>query len=62
LFENLLRKFNFNYNRTRIKGALREDQFTFFITSRSFLLRMGNQTTVVEKIETHISCSETLYI
>jgi len=27
---------------TRITGALPEDQYTFLIISRSFLLRMGN--------------------
>jgi hypothetical protein len=41
-FENLSRKFMFHYNRTRIKGTLREDKCTFSIISRSVLLRMKN--------------------
>jgi len=41
-FENLLRKFKFHQNRTRITGALREAHCTFFIMSRSCLLRMRN--------------------
>ena len=39
-FENLLRKFNFHWNPTRITGTLYEDQYTFFIISHSVLLRM----------------------
>jgi len=51
--KNLLRKFNFHENQTRLNGTLHEDQCTFFI-SLLFLLRMRNVfTTVVEKIETH---------
>ena len=30
-FENLSRKFRFDWNRTRILGTLREDQYTFFL-------------------------------
>ena len=41
-YENLSRKFEFHYNRTIIKGTLHEDKYTFFIISRSFLLRMRN--------------------
>jgi hypothetical protein len=41
-FKNLFGKFNFNENLTRIKGTLHEDQYTLFIISRSFLLRMRN--------------------
>jgi len=41
-FENLSRKFNFYYNRTRIKDTLHEDQYTFCIISRSVHLRMRN--------------------
>jgi len=33
-------QFKFHYNRERIKDTLHEDQSTFSITSRSFLLRM----------------------
>jgi hypothetical protein len=39
---------------------LHEDQYTFFMVSLSFLLRMRNLSgKVVEKIKTHISCSVT---
>jgi len=39
-FENLSRKFKFHYNRTRITGTLRDDQYTLMIISRSILLRI----------------------
>jgi len=42
LFQNLSRKFRFHYNRTRINDTLHEKPYTFFIISRSFLLRMSN--------------------
>ena len=41
-FENLWRCFNFHENLTKITGTLHEDQYTFMIISRSFLLRMRN--------------------
>jgi hypothetical protein len=41
-FGNPLRKFKFYYNLTRIPGTSNEDQYTFFIISRSILLRMRN--------------------
>jgi hypothetical protein len=41
-FENLSRKFNFHQNLTRITGTLHKVQYTFLITSRSFLLTMRN--------------------
>jgi hypothetical protein len=41
-FHNLSKKFDFHNNLTRITGTLHEDQFTFSIISRSFLLRMRN--------------------
>ena len=41
-FENLLRKFKIHYNLTTTTGTLHEDRYTFFIISRSFLLRMKN--------------------
>jgi hypothetical protein len=41
-FQNLLRYFKFHQNRTRIKGTLHEDHYTFFIISRSVLLRIKN--------------------
>jgi len=38
-----------------MKGTLHEDQYTFFIISCSFLLRMRNVADkFVEKIKTHI--------
>ena len=41
-------------------GTTREDQYTFLIISRSFLLRMRLlQTNVTEKIKTHILFSVT---
>jgi hypothetical protein len=41
-FENLLKKFKFHYKLTNITSTLHEDQYTFVIISRSFLLRMTN--------------------
>jgi hypothetical protein len=41
-FENLLRKFELDYNLTSITGTLHEDQCTCVIISRSVLLRMRN--------------------
>jgi len=39
---------------TRTTGSLHEDQNTFYIVSRSFLLRIRNVSeAVVEKIKTH---------
>ena len=49
-FENLSRKCEFQCNRTRIKGTLREDQCTIFLISRSLLPRMRNVS--------HKSCRE----
>jgi hypothetical protein len=40
--ENLPRKFKFHYILTTITGTLHEDRYTFFVISRSVLLRMGN--------------------
>ena len=40
--KNLSRKFMFRYNQTIITGTLREHQYTFFIISHLFLLRMWN--------------------
>jgi hypothetical protein len=37
-FENLSINFKFHYSPTRTTGTLREDQYTFLIISRSFLL------------------------
>ena len=40
------------------KGTLHEDQYTFFITSRSNLLKIKTfQTNVVEKMKVQTSCS-----
>ena len=41
-FQNLLRKINFRWNQKRKNGTSHEDQYTFFITSRSFILGMRN--------------------
>jgi hypothetical protein len=40
LFENLLRKFNFRWNPTRITGTLHEEVFTFTTVSRWILHKM----------------------
>jgi hypothetical protein len=40
--KNLSWKFKIHWNRRRIKDTLHEDQHTFFIISRSVLLRMRN--------------------
>ena len=46
--------------RTRIKGTLREDQYTFSIISRSFLLRMRKCFRQnLQRISKHILCSVT---
>jgi hypothetical protein len=44
IFRNLSRKFEFYQQRTRTSGTLQEDQYnlTFFIISRTVLLRMRN--------------------
>jgi len=43
-------------------GSLQEDQCTFFVISCSVLLRMKNVSVkVVEKVETHVWCSVTLF-
>ena len=39
-FENLSRKYNFNWNLSRIAGIVLEDLYTFLIMSRSVLLEM----------------------
>jgi len=49
-FENLKRKFRFDYNVTETEGTLREDQYTFFVSSHSILLTIF-QTKFVEKIK-----------
>ena len=41
-WKSVEKKLKFHWNRTRTKGTLREDQNTFFITSRLFLHRMRN--------------------
>jgi len=57
-FENLSTKFKFLSNTTIIKGTLHEEQCTFFILSRSFLLeREIFQTGVVENQNTRFKFS-----
>jgi hypothetical protein len=48
--KNLSRKFQFHQNLTTITGILHEDRYTFFIISRSVVLRMRNVS--------HKSCRE----
>jgi len=40
--QNLLTKFKFGYNLSRVTGNLQEVQRTFMTTSRSLVLRMTN--------------------
>jgi len=61
LFRKSVEKIQLSLKSDKNKGYLHEDQYTFFIKSRSFLLRMRNQTKVVEKIETHILFSVTVF-
>ena len=42
LFENLLRKFKFHWNRTTIATCLHEDMLTFLLISRSVFFRITN--------------------
>jgi len=49
IFENLSRKLNFYWSRTRITGILHEDQYTFLTISRSFLLGMRNVSGSLER-------------
>jgi len=39
---NMMGKFKFRYNRTRMTATLHEDQYTFLIMSRAVILRMKN--------------------
>jgi len=57
IFENLLRKFKFHSIRTNIKGTLHEDQYTFSILARAFLLRMKNVSNknCIETRNTHFT-------
>jgi len=54
-FENLSRKFKFNYNLKRITGTSHEDQCKFLITSRLILLRIRNVSDKIcrENQDTH---------
>jgi len=52
----------FHWYRTRITGALHEDQYTILTISRSVLLRMRNVSDkFAEKIKTHILCPVTCF-
>jgi len=58
LSENLSRKFKLHLNLTRITGTLHEDQYTFSVTSGSFLLRMRHLLErSVTKIKTYFMFS-----
>jgi len=52
-------KFKFNWIRKRIAGILHEDQYTFLIISRSFLIRTRNVTdkSCRENQNTHFVCN-----
>jgi len=61
-FENLLRKFKFHYNMTRITGTLHDDIRICMIISLSVLLRMRKfSDKIVENIKTQILCSKTCF-
>jgi hypothetical protein len=59
ILENLLTKFKFHYNLTRITNASHENQCTFLIVYRSVLLRMRNfsDKSYGENRSTHIMFS-----
>ena len=44
IFREFVQKFKVSQNQTRLKGTLHEDQYTFLIVSRLFLLRLRNVT------------------
>jgi len=55
VFENMSRKFIFDYNLTRITGTLHENLHKFMIISCWITLRKRNiSTELIEKIKTHI--------
>ena len=57
MFQNFVDKIEFSLKSDKNSGTLREDRYTFFITSHSVLLRLEMfQAQVVEKMETHILC------
>jgi hypothetical protein len=57
-FENLLKKFKFHSNLTRIIGTLHEDLCKFMIIYPKLFLEWEMlQARVVDKIKTHILCS-----
>ena len=57
--ENVWRTFTLHKNRTRLTGALHEDQYIFLIISHLVLLRMAK---LYSKITTHILCSISFFI
>jgi hypothetical protein len=61
-FEKLSRNFKCLWTRTTIKGILHDDQHTFSIISRSFLLKIKkSHVEVVENLETHFFHSITVF-
>ena len=58
IFRNSVEKIQVYYILAKIMGSLREDQYTFLIISRSFVLRMKM---FLEELETHILCSITFF-
>ena len=60
-FENMLRKFKFQWNLTRVTGAVHEDLCAHMIQSQWILLRMRNASCKVEeKFKITILCSITI--
>ena len=58
-FLNILRKFKFHSDLSRIMGTLDEDQYKFLIISHSVLLRLGNDSDrTCREFKMHIWCSK----
>jgi hypothetical protein len=53
-FRKYVEKFHVSLNRTRKTGTSHDDQYTFFILSRSVLLRMGNFQVNLQRKSKHI--------
>ena len=62
LFENLPRKFKFQWNLAKVTDTWHEDLCTFIMICRLILLRMTNVSDkFLEKIKTHVLCSVSVF-
>jgi hypothetical protein len=62
IFRKSVKKIQVLLKSDKKTGTLHEDQYIFFVISRSFLLRMSNVSDEnVEKIKTRILCSVTFF-